>query len=95
MKMLQQLRRIMTGSVAGSCIVLLNQTMPMDVTREFYTLEELAYQDTQPKQTSGQTNWSYQWVVDRGFVLMPTGTPCSCGHKAGFRQAVYRTLVNR
>ena len=93
MELFKKLRTTITGSVAGSCIVLLNQTTPMDMTRDFHTLEELSYQDERGKEASERHDWSFQWVVDRGFVLVPGRKTGTRHHTVGLRRAVYRTVV--
>lgn len=97
MEWLKKLGKIIIGSISGSCLVLLNQTTPMDLTRDSYTLEQLAYQDNHRKEVSEQNEWSFRWVADRRFVLLQGGDGATGNHlhPVGLRRAVHRSVVGR
>ena len=95
MQRLARLRKFLTGTVTGSYIAVFNPFIPMGMTQECYTLEELAYQDSRDIQRSTEQGWSFQWVSERGFVLAPNRD----GHRGlqtvGLRRAVFRSVVGK
>lgn len=93
MKLLERLRKYVAGTLTGSCIVLLNPITPIGTGQQFYTLEELSYQDTKQEQTTGKQGWSYQWVYDKGFVLQPNRRGGPAEQPVRLRRAVYRSIV--
>ncbi len=95
MKRLSNLWKFITGTVTGSCIAVFNPSLPVSLTGDSYTLEELAYQDTRHEERTAETGWSYQWVPEEGLVLLSNRKTPEGRQTVGLRRAVFRTVVGK
>ena len=93
MEFFRKSKKIILGGLTGGFITMFGPVTPIGIPEKYYTLEELSYQATVPKQHETTTQWTFQWIYPKGFTLREKTVSNNSG-PIYLRQAVYRSVID-